>query len=88
MPLRGRDFRQAPSKAGLRLVQVIFRLCEEHSDVAICFWLVYRDRFAKAARDDGRRQIVILNKVKNLVFHHFSLLFFLVRSFGALRMTK
>jgi len=46
------------------------------------------DRFAKEARDDGRRQIVILNVVKNLVFHHFFLLFLLVRSFGALRMTK
>jgi hypothetical protein len=42
-----------PPLAGLRLAQVIFRLCEERSDVAICFWLVYRDRFAKEARDDG-----------------------------------
>ena len=54
MPLRGRDLRQVPSKAGLRLAQIIFRLCEERSDVAICFWLVYRDRVATAARDDGR----------------------------------
>ena len=29
-----------------------------------------------------------VNEVKNLVFHHFSLLFFLLRSFVALRMTK
>jgi hypothetical protein len=49
---------------------------------------VYRDRFAKAARDDGRRQIVILNVVKNLVFHHVFQLLSLLRSFVVLRMTK
>ena len=68
-------FDDHPPLAGLRLAQVIVRLCEERSDVAICFWLVYRDRFAKTDRDDGRRQIVILNEVKNLVFYHVCLFY-------------